>query len=181
MSFHDTAPPVTDNLQIALRAFTESVVGGRAPAPQKGARNPRKVARASEWVLVFDTETTTDAGQSLRFGSYQVRKGDTLHEAGVFYSPTGLSDYEHSVLAEFAADHDLRIITRDEFAEQVFYGIGYDLRATIIGLNLPFDISRIALRHSSARGDMRGGFSFTLSADKRKPAVQVKHLNQKVS
>ena len=32
----------------------------------------------SEWILVFDTETTIDESQKLRFGTYQVRKGKSL-------------------------------------------------------------------------------------------------------
>ena len=63
----------------------------------------------------------------------------------------------------------------------MFYAIGYELRATIIGLNLPFDLSRPAIGHASARGDMRGGFSLKLSADKRRPPVQVKHISQRTS
>ena len=40
----------------------------------------------------------------------------------------------------------------------------YDLRASIVGFNLPFDISRLAIKHGSARGKaMRGGFTFKLS------------------
>ena len=159
----------------------------------QSARNGSRVPRAhrrkatrsfpppSQWVLVFDTETTTDAGQSLRIGSYQVREGERLDEAGLFYAPAALSDTEMATLSEFAAARNLRLITRDEFVDRVFYGIGYDLRATIVGLNLPFDLSRIAIGHASARGDMRGGFSFKLSQDKRRPAVQVKHLSQKAA
>ncbi len=130
---------------------------------------------------MFDTETTTDAGQSLRFGSYQVRDADQLHESGLFYDPTALSDHELAVLSEFAAPKGLRLIKLEEFVDRIFYGIGYDLRATIVGLNLPFDLSRIAIGDASARGDMRGGFSLKLTKDKRRPAVQVKHLSRKAA
>ncbi len=50
-----------------------------------------------------------------------------------------------------------------------------------MGLNLPFDLSRIAIGHGSAKGTMRGGFSFRLSEDKRKPSVRVKHLSNRSS
>ncbi len=86
----------------------------------------------------------------------------------------------HRTIAHATA-HGLKILTRAAFIEQVFYGIGYELRATIIGLNLPFDLARLAIGHGSARGDMRGGFSLKLSADKRRPPVQVKHISQRTS
>ena len=51
-----------------------------------------------------------------------------------------------------------------EFIENVFFRIGYELRALIIGFNLPFDISRLAINHGPSRGRvMKGGFSFQLS------------------
>jgi hypothetical protein len=50
-----------------------------------------------------------------------------------------------------------------EFADEVLFARPYDLRASIVGFNLPFDISRLAFRHASARGKaMRGGFTFKL-------------------
>lgn len=168
--------PLTDELAIALRAYVESAW---TPTGKRPSSSTRKAPRPSSWVLVFDTETTTDAGQSLRFGSYQVRNGSTLHEAGIFYAENGVSPEELTILEECSRSHDLKLVSREEFVDRVFYGIGYEFRATIVGLNLPFDISRIAIRHGSARGEMRGGFTFTLA--ERRPALQVKHLNQKVS
>ena len=40
--------------------------------------------------LIFDTETTTDASQKLRLGSYQVRKKGELMERGIFYAADAL-------------------------------------------------------------------------------------------
>jgi hypothetical protein len=76
----------------------------------------------------------------------------------------------------------MRAMTVEAFIEEIFYGIGYELRATIVGFNLPFDISRLAIRHGSARGrTMRGGFTFQLSKNPWKPRVQVKHLSAKAA
>ncbi|HZZ23522.1 MAG TPA: hypothetical protein VFE60_13525 [Roseiarcus sp.] len=58
-----------------------------------------------------------------------------------------------------------------------FYGSGYAFGAQIVGFNLPFDLSRLAISHASARRSMRGGFSLTLSEDW--PPVAVKHLSQR--
>jgi hypothetical protein len=166
----------TDALAIAVRAYV--------PLPQspKPGRKPRRNRdNASEWSLVFDTETATDAAQALRFGTYQVWKGAVLRQAGIFSEPS-LSDEEKSTLAEYAATHGLKLMPTREFVESIFYGIAYEYRATIIGFNLPFDISRLAVNHGSARGKaMRGGFSFQLSEDRYKLRVQVKHLSARAA
>ena len=39
----------------------------------------------------------------------------------------------------------MELLTRAQFAEEIFYRYGYDLRGTIVGFNLPFDLSRIAI------------------------------------
>ena len=65
-----------------------------------------------------------------------------------------------------AGDNVVMLRTVDEFVDEVLYGRAYDLRASIVGFNLPFDISRLAIGHGSARGKaMRGGFTFKLSRD----------------
>src|SRR5262249_37893014 len=78
------------------------------------------------------------------------------------------------------------------FIDDVFFGIGYDQRANIVGFNLPFDISRLAIEYAAARDwsrnkeggsgaqkkrliSMRGGFSFKLSRSPWRPRVVVKH------
>ena len=68
-------------------------------------------------------------------------------------------------------------MTHTKFVEDVFFRRGYDLRATIVGFNLPFDIARLPVGWTPARGKMRGGFSFKLSEKRWRPRVQVKHLS----
>lgn len=169
------APPVIDDLPISLRAYAApqfSEMGeGRKP---KSKRKASKVP-PSPWAVLFDTETTTDAGQALRFGTYQVRKAGELHEAGIFFDPEGVTAQELAMLRAYASEHGLELLSRDQFADQIFYRIGYLFRAAIIGFNLPFDISRIAIHHNSARTEMRGGFTFRLSRQKIFPHVQVRH------
>jgi len=161
----------TDGQAISLRAFVTD--------PQAKPRGPSswKPQRSSKFTLVFDTETTTDPSQRLRFGSYQLRKGQDLNEAGLFFDPEALSDAERRTLEGFAASRGLRCMTATTFVEDVFFRRGYDLRATIVGFNLPFDISRLALGWTPARGKMRGGFSFKMSEKRWRPRVQVKHLS----
>jgi hypothetical protein len=157
------AQPVIDHLPISLRAyaapqFSEISEGQKFKRKRKASKVP-----ASPWAVLFDTETTTDAGQALRFGTYQVRKAAELHEAGIFFDPEGVTAEELATLRVYAGEHGLELLSRDQFADQIFYRIGYLFRAAIIGFNLPFDISRIAIHHNSARTEMRGGFTFKIS------------------
>ena len=84
-------------------------------------------------------------------------------ETGLFFDPDVLSEDECRTLEAFAAVHSLKCMTHAEFVEDIFFKRGYELRATIVGFNLPFDISRLALGWVPARGKMRGGFSFKMS------------------
>lgn len=164
------------DLDIAIRAYTEvpgkTAVGSKPPP--KGHDTP------SQWVLVFDTETTTCAEQALRVGSFQVRKQGEVELEGFFYDPKKLSDWEIQLLTVYALAGGFEVLTVDEFRE-LFLVFAYKLRATVVGFNLPFDLSRIALSHSEARGSMRGGFSFKLSPDKRWPSLRIKHLSRRAA
>jgi hypothetical protein len=181
-----TIPPITDHLAVSLRAFAgPQFVELREPSKRK-----RKSSRqgASSWALIFDTETKTDAGQSFRFGTYQVRNNGELKEAGICYDPEGVTADELATLRSHADANGLRLLSLAHFVDDIFFGIGWRLRAAIVGFNLPFDISRLAFRHGSARSredgsrnDMRGGFTFSLSRQKIYPNVLVKHLSQRMA
>lgn len=173
----NSIPPISDNLALSLRAYAEPAITKQPKKPSK-----KRPPFASNWALIFDTETLTDAGQSLRIGTYQVRKNGELFGAGVIFDPDGVTDAELQTLQKYCAANQLSLLTRDEFADKIFYGIAYRVRATIIGFNLPFDISRIAISHSTARSsqyqDMRGGFTFKISRQKIYPNLRVKHVSQ---
>ncbi|MBX3564326.1 MAG: hypothetical protein KF730_07090 [Sphingomonas sp.] len=171
------APSITDHLVVAIRAYAAPTIHTYETLTGKPRRKASKRA-ASPWVVIFDTETTSDAAQSLRFGTFQIRHNGERYREGIFYAPDGVNAAELRTLADYADQHGLELLTRDEFAVDILYTFGYRSRGTIVGFNLPFDISRIALRHEPARGDMRGGFSFTLSEDRFHPNVRVKHLSQ---
>jgi hypothetical protein len=179
--FH-AVPTITNRIPIALRAYAKPKVSEAAKAPPPSGKKPKRkpsTLQASPWAIVFDTETTTGPEQALRFGTYQVRNNGVLFEAGIFYDAEGVSAAELDVVGRHAQANDLRFLTRDEFADQIFYKIGYQLRAAFVGFNLSFDISRIAIDHGSARTEMRGGFTFQLSKQKYWPRLQVKHISQK--
>jgi hypothetical protein len=165
-----------DQLPIRVRGFVPPT-----PSKQSAKKKKRNAAPPSDWTLIFDCETQVDARQSLRFGGYQLRRAAELKESGLFYNPEALTLLEVEVLRRFAAERGVELRTRDEFVDKVFYGIAYDLRASIVGFNLPFDLSRLAIRHGPARGKtMRGGFTFQLSSDPWKSRVQLRHLNARV-
>ena len=164
-----------DHLPIAVRAYVP-LASSEPARPHKPSPVP------SDWALIFDTETTTDPSQRLRFGSFQWRRSGELVRGGLFYDPAALSEPEQRMLVSFIRQHGLELMTVEEFVETIFFKLAYVLRATIVGFNLPFDISRLAIRHGSARRrPMRGGFSFQLSEKPWWPRIQVKHLDRKAS
>jgi hypothetical protein len=171
---HSEKSDSADDLEIAIRAYVPT---GRTANKWRGSD-----LGPSEWALIFDTETTTDASQALKFGVYQVRKAQELWEAGFFVNPAILTAREIAIIRGYAAEINYRCMTVGEFVENVFFKIGYDLRALIIGFNPPFDISRLAIYHGASPGRvMKGGFSFRLSPHRYWPNIQIKHLSARVS
>jgi hypothetical protein len=165
-----------DRLIIQLRAYI--------------AAKPGKFDRpARPWnsgiAVIFDTETTTDPSQRLRFGAYQIRHDGGLLERGIFHADdmpaAEIAILQATLEQDEPSEDGERIVLRSraEFVEEVLFKWGHEVGGLIIGFNLPFDLSRIAIAHSYGKRDMRGGFSFTL-AEKR-PNVGVKHLSQRAA
>ncbi len=169
--------PSPEPMSIAVRAYAVTT----EDKPRAGDKSKATKLEPSEYVLVFDTETNVDSAQQLRFGSYQVRKSGQLQTQGLFYDSLSLSDKDRSLLYRYADKHNLDVLTTEEFIEDIFCPYIYELRGTCVGLNLPFDISRLAIYHSSARGDMRGGFTFQLSNNPERPNIQIKHINSRTA
>ena len=84
---------------------------------------------------------------------------------------------------------ELRLLSRRDFLEKV-YDVGYDGRGLIVGFNLPFDLSRLAVDFGNAK-DKRfaGGFSLVLwdwvdkngtrRINKYRPRIAIKHIDSK--
>ena len=181
-------PPITDRLPVSLRAYAVPQYREVIDPNKPDRKAPRLPAPASSWTLIFDCETTTHPGQALRFGTYQFRNGEALDESGIFYDPDCVTDGELELLRTYAAANGLQLRTREAFVDEVLFARAYALRATIVGFNLPFDISRLAINHGTARtpldfesGGMRGAFTFKLSQQKIYPNVRVKHLSQRTA
>ena len=165
-----------DRLVIQLRAYVEA----KQPATWDLDR-----AGPSNVSVIFDTETTTEPSQRLRFGAYQIREGDSLLERGLFYAEDMPASDLATLTAEFEAmtptnaGEQLRLLTRAEFVDQIIFGHGLETGALIIGFNLPFDLSRIATRHTYAKGSYKGAFSFRLAEGR--PNIRIKYLSQRAS
>jgi hypothetical protein len=150
--------------------------GSRRPRPRKrGLSAEGRAIKAigapyEGWCLTFDTETTTDTAQALRFGCYEVhgldrddrmrlcrhrrltREAlDTLQEAGIFYDPATLSADDLAVIADYARERDLACLTRDQFVDRLYWWMLHR-DALCIGHNLPFDLSRLATAWTEAAG-----------------------------
>lgn len=183
-----TSIPITDHLPIAIRAFAGPQYRVLVDPTDSKPKRRRSITPASEWTLIFDTETNADADQELRFGTYQLRKGNELNEAGIFYDPDNVTTDELKCLSAYAEKHRLDLHTREVFVDKVLFDRGFAIRARIVGFNLPFDISRLAIKHGSARtpmkddsGAMRGGFTFKLSRQKYNPNIRVKHMSRRAA
>jgi hypothetical protein len=158
---------------IAVRAYSE-----RARRKPLGARRPRSDIEASPWTLVFDTETRVDAAQQLLVGFFQVRRGEVIEREGAFFDAATITRREASTLRDYCRLNELELMTVAQFRKDVFLKFGYRRHSPIVGFNLPFDISRIAVGHGSARGGMRGGFTFDLTGEADDPRVRVKHISR---
>jgi hypothetical protein len=166
-----------DRLIIQLRAYVAS--------PRKRGQQAKRDAWTSGISVIFDTETTTDPSQRLRFGAYQIRDHGTLIARGLFYADDAPAEDRDDLKAAFRTlrptddGERLELISRSEFVDRVLFGWGQEVGALIIGFNLPFDLSRLATAHTYGKGSMKGGFSFTY-ADRRQN-IRVKHLSQRAA
>src|SRR5579864_2172610 len=89
--------PSIERLPIALRAYV--------PAGARHAKSAGQDLGPSPYCIVLDTETTTGTEQELRFGVYQVWKGQNLWERGFFVNPATLRRGEIRTLRKFAENH----------------------------------------------------------------------------
>jgi hypothetical protein len=182
-------------LPIAVRAHTTRA----DPALKRRPQSARSAGRGA--VLVFDTETTVDQAQALTFGCWRYYRphpvlGLVCVEEGLFYAdelpdtdPDGFAVLQRVAARAVSAagiEMPVRLLSRAEWVTQVFYPAAWQNRAAVVGFNLPFDLSRVAIAAAEGRGRNLRGFSFTLAAGnpakgyterRHVPRVQVKHVN----
>src|SRR5258706_7650334 len=92
-------PPPPEKRVIMLRAYAEP--------PHKERWSRRKPLNSSGYELIFDTETTADASQRLRFGVYQVRVNGFPIEQGIFFHPKEQHQGDIELLKDYAGRHGL--------------------------------------------------------------------------
>jgi len=194
--------PSPTPVEIALRAYVEQ------QREEKPRGTPRRVAdRWRPAVLVLDTETTTDAAQRLTFGCYRFCQWTDAAALrcvaeGLFYDdelpsrdPNGFALLERYARERRAdvlpgSPAGLKLLSRRQFVDDVFWPAAYKGRALVVGFNLPFDLSRLAVDVGEARGRYRGGFSFVLwdyrdpktgayRENKFRPRLCIKHVDSK--
>ena len=161
--------PEAEPTQLAVRAYVQL-----EKKPEEKASRKKRLRKTFDYALIFDCETTTTATQNLRFGNYQIRKKGEIAEKGFFYDPAFMDADELALLTHYAREGDFKLMDIHEF-RKLFLKIGYKCRAAIIGFNLPFDLSQIALNHCTAR-TLEDAFSLSLSPRERETRIHVKRI-----
>ncbi len=183
------AVPEAERRPILLRAYAE---------PSAGEPKAGKISEPPEWTLIFDTETLSNETQQLRFGTFQLLQNGRLEEKGIFYGEVEPAELE--VLRTVAPKHGCELYRAYEFTHKIFLASAFKAGALVVGFNLPFDLSRLAISHADARlvrggrskeeiaagaplkkpdRFMVGGFTFRLSPFDNQPNLRVKHQNSR--
>jgi hypothetical protein len=125
--------------------FEEPPVFLRVYEDAKRTRTPRAIREDrpnDHLLLVFDTETTTDVRQELRFGVARLYADGHAYRTIVFTRE--VSKREAAVITDWAQGHTADVLTVERFVDEVFLPLAFDMRALVVGFNLPFDLSTIA-------------------------------------
>jgi len=182
------AVPKAERRPILLRAYPK-------PIREPPKRVPSKIP---DWTLIFDTETLPDETQQLRIGTFQLLNYGKLEEKGIFYGR--VEPAELDVLKAEAPKHGCTLRSVHDFIHKILLPAAFKAGGWVVGFNLPFDLSRLAIAQTDARvvtpprtpeetesgapkkaadRSMVGGFSFTLSPYDDQPHLIVKHLDSR--
>lgn len=162
------------NEDIALRCYNKPKLNKKKVSESK--YNQYLINQFPKRVLCFDTESTIDQSQNLKFGYYELYFHGKLESYGLFYNPE-IKKNELKILQDYSRNNNIKLLTLQEFIEDVFYPEIHVLNTICIGFNLPFDISRLAKSFNSARRE-HNAFTFKLSDRKENPDIIIKHLNK---
>lgn len=183
-------------LPVAVRAWTQPHADAADRPPRRVPRRKRRphIAHA----LIFDTETTIDQTQALKFGVFGYARIDDTTVTTVTTVAEGLlhadelpaadvqrlAGYARSRKANVDLTYlgvepnwELQVLSRGNFVKQWIWHVGYPHGtrrdpAMLVMFNAPFDLSRLAVDTGDARADMFGGFSLVLWTDEQgKPAA----------
>jgi hypothetical protein len=167
------------NMARSERPITALTLGYRAHFVRVDPREPYERLANQGWprpVLMFDTETATDAKQGLNFGSFAYGRwiGSTITvlRRGLFYADDLQNRYQdgYNALVAFHAKAnrslakgavEFELMSRESFVNDVLWK-AYLAGALICGFNLLFDLSRIAIDCGEGRDFYYGGFSIPI-------------------
>lgn len=144
----------------------------------------------SDFVFVFDCETTADVKNELRFGFasvFGIEKSDQVslwelnqlnresldkpHRHFCFYNPKQIKPKELELLTvwveRFNSEQgenqpNMELLPVQKFVKQQFYYWVHEKQALCVGHNLPFDLSRLATDWGPGRKDFTNGFRLVL-------------------
>jgi hypothetical protein len=182
----------------------EIFVRAHAPLPPKKPWYGFRCRKWPDFALIFDTETRTDPTQKLTFGCFRryelKRNAYFCVEEGLFFADD-LRRADRAVLNRYVANPlnvpetelfppqlKLKLLSRNLFVRKIFWG-AVRRGDLIVGFNLPFDLSRLAVKFADAR---KGGWSLALTLRKSKktgdteidierPRIVVTSINSKMA
>ena len=135
--------------------------------------------------LVFDTETTTDFRQDLRFGIARVYAFGNLTRTVVFHDQ--VTETERETICQWAKARAADAMDREAFVKNVFLPLALDQRAVVVGFNLPFDLSRLAVDFAPKR-NVKSTEAWTLrllpkttTAFAFMPGIRIQHVDARKS
>jgi len=156
----------------ALRAYAVPTEERARPSGHR-TNTPKR----PDLMLVIDTETSVDRSQRLLFGVarlYRKRQAPSAHADrwqlrhewlfhGDDLEPDALEVLKVYSQHLIAAVVPSKLLCCREFVSGCFYQVAYRADALVVGFNLPFDISRLAVGWGVARKRVTaGGFSLPL-------------------
>jgi hypothetical protein len=157
------------------------------PKSERRPWEPRDEKPNDNLWLCFDTETTTDTVQDLRFGVARLYAFGNLTRTVVLYEPTTTTEEERETISRYAKERGFDSMPREAFVKAVFLPLALDQRAVIVGFNLPFDLSRLAVDFAPKRnvkateawtlrlvGEHDPSFAFV-------PGVRIQHVDARKS
>lgn len=165
-----------DVYETAIRAWVD--------VPRKRRRHIKRVAWRNalfgKRILIFDTETTTDHLQRLLFGVFRIHDSGRLVQEGLFVGDSlGAKDLD--LIVEYGKREGLHVLTRMAFCKEIFCPEVYVRGTLCVGFNLPFDLSRIAMKAGCGRGKNRHRFRFQLTDWHSNPVIYVQAISGKAA
>lgn len=165
----------------AIRAYTKVKSAKSRHENERFWKKPGiEVQFGFDRVMVFDTETTNDLYQNLKFGYFKIYQNNVLDYHRLFYDIKSITSQEYSILKQFSLEHKTPLYTIDEF-RKIFLTEVLRLKTLCIGFNLPFDLTRISINAVPRKSKKHDGFSLMLSNQSGYPRINLKHVTNTLS